>query len=91
MSRCHTPLFVLRTVPLVSVCRWVCVEGGRGFSVDLEPDLCICCVTAVMASLLKGRGFVGCQTFKYNHCSPVTTESRDHQRLKEKLPKGASH
>lgn len=46
-----------------------------GFMVDLDPDLYICYMTAVIASLLKDAGFVGCQTFKYNHCSPLTVES----------------
>lgn len=49
--------------------------------VDLDPDLYICYMTAVIASLLKDRRFVGCQTFKYNHCGPLTVWSRNDKNV----------
>lgn len=42
--------------------------------VDLDPDLYICYMTAVIASLLKDAGFVGCQTYT-NITTVVTVES----------------
>lgn len=54
----------------VYVC--VCVRACMvGFSVDLDPDLYICCVTAVAASLLEGpRDLWGVNHFKYSHRHP---------------------
>lgn len=72
----------MRAFVCVSVCVGVTV-CLVGFSVDLDPDLYICCVTAVAASPLEGpRDLRGVKHFKYNrpltekrHCGGQTEEN----------------